>query len=54
MSPASGAGEGRLERCIRDLAAGFDCHFVKPVRIQDLVVALDERVTGARSVNTPS
>ena len=24
--------------------AGFDCHFVKPVSVQDLVTALDERV----------
>ncbi|HEY2514088.1 MAG TPA: response regulator, partial [Polyangiaceae bacterium] len=38
----------------RSLAAeaGFDCHFVKPVSVQDLVIALDERVVGRTATPT--
>lgn len=30
---------------LRATEAGFDCHFVKPVSVHDLVLALDQRVT---------
>ncbi|MBV9945987.1 MAG: hybrid sensor histidine kinase/response regulator [Myxococcales bacterium] len=41
---ATGYGEQRDRALAAE--AGFDCHFVKPVSVQDLVVALDERVVG--------
>ncbi|HTQ04224.1 MAG TPA: hybrid sensor histidine kinase/response regulator [Polyangiaceae bacterium] len=37
-------GYGGQQDRTRAAAAGFDCHFVKPVSVRDLVVALDERV----------
>ena len=39
---ATGYGQKR-DRILAE-QAGFDCHFVKPVSLRDLVVALDERV----------
>jgi DNA-binding response OmpR family regulator len=42
---ATGYGQ-RTDR-LRAVDAGFDCHFVKPVSIQDLVHALDKRVVTA-------
>jgi signal transduction histidine kinase len=41
---ATGYGE-RKDR-LRSADAGFDCHFVKPVSVGDLVRVLDERVVG--------
>ncbi len=40
-------GYGQRSDRIRATEAGFDCHFVKPVSIRDLVAALDERVVTA-------
>jgi signal transduction histidine kinase len=37
-------GYGRPQDRSRAAAAGFDCHFVKPVSVHDLVLVLDERV----------
>lgn len=37
-------GYGRQQDRKRAADAGFDCHFVKPVSVHDLVLALDERV----------
>jgi signal transduction histidine kinase/ActR/RegA family two-component response regulator len=39
---ATGYGQQQDRRRAAD--AGFDCHFVKPVSVHDLVLALDERV----------
>ncbi|HEY6460371.1 MAG TPA: hybrid sensor histidine kinase/response regulator, partial [Polyangiaceae bacterium] len=43
---ATGYGEERDRK--QAAQAGFDRHFVKPVSVQDLVVALDERLQGMR------
>ena len=40
-------GYGGREDRKRAAEAGFDCHFVKPVSVRDLVLALDERVRRA-------
>jgi signal transduction histidine kinase/CheY-like chemotaxis protein len=40
-------GYGQDKDRLRAVDAGFDCHFVKPVSVDDLVKALDERVVGA-------
>jgi signal transduction histidine kinase/CheY-like chemotaxis protein len=40
-------GYGQLQDRQRAAHAGFDCHFVKPVSVHDLVTALDERVIRA-------
>jgi signal transduction histidine kinase/CheY-like chemotaxis protein len=40
-------GYGQPADRLRASEAGFDCHFVKPVSVQDLVLALDQRVTVA-------
>ncbi len=37
-------GYGQQKDRLRAADAGFDCHFVKPVSAQDLVVVLDQRV----------
>ena len=37
-------GYGQQQDRVRAADAGFDCHFVKPVSLRDLVLALDERV----------
>jgi CheY-like chemotaxis protein len=37
-------GYGGQQDRTRAADAGFDCHFVKPVSIRDLVIALDERI----------
>jgi signal transduction histidine kinase len=37
-------GYGRQQDRLRAADAGFDCHFVKPVSVHDLVLVLDERV----------
>lgn len=44
---ATGYGEQRHRA--KAAAAGFDCHFVKPVSLHDLVRVLDERVVGSAS-----
>ncbi len=41
---ATGYGQPNDRR--RAVEAGFNCHFVKPVRIEDLVTVLDQRVVG--------
>lgn len=40
-------GYGQPNDRLRAADAGFDCHFVKPVRIRDLVQVLDQRVVNA-------
>ena len=41
-------GYGQDTDRLRAVGAGFDCHFVKPVSIEDIVTVLDQRVvTGA-------
>jgi CheY-like chemotaxis protein len=40
-------GYGLPNDRLRSADAGFDCHLVKPVSIQDLVRVLDERVAAA-------
>ncbi len=42
---ATGYGEQRHR--VKAADAGFDCHFVKPVSLHDLVRVLDERVVGS-------
>ena len=37
-------GYGQPQDRLRAADAGFDCHFVKPVSVHDLVLVLDERV----------
>jgi CheY-like chemotaxis protein len=37
-------GYGQPNDRLRAADAGFDCHFVKPVRVRDLVQVLDQRV----------
>jgi len=32
--------------------AGFDCHLVKPVNVQELVILLDARVAGGRTLSS--
>ena len=44
---ATGYGQKRDRVLAQE--AGFDCHFVKPVSLHDLVMALDERVVARRS-----
>jgi CheY-like chemotaxis protein/anti-sigma regulatory factor (Ser/Thr protein kinase) len=39
-------GYGQPTDRLRAADAGFDCHFIKPVSVQDLVSALDQRVVG--------
>ncbi len=46
-------GYGQQQDRLRAADAGFDCHFVKPVRIQDLVTVLDQRVVSSFG-NPPS
>jgi signal transduction histidine kinase/CheY-like chemotaxis protein len=41
---ATGYGEQRDR--LRAADAGFDCHFVKPVSVRDLVTVLDQRIVG--------
>lgn len=40
-------GYGLPKDRLRAADAGFDCHFVKPVSVRELVLALDQRVIGA-------
>jgi CheY-like chemotaxis protein len=40
-------GYGQQKDRLRAADAGFDCHFVKPVSVRDLVLVLDERVVNA-------
>jgi CheY-like chemotaxis protein len=40
-------GYGQPKDRVRAADAGFDCHFVKPVSVQDLVLVLDQRLLGA-------
>jgi CheY-like chemotaxis protein len=44
---ATGYGQPRDRERATD--AGFDCHFVKPVSVQDLVSELDQRVVGGNT-----
>jgi signal transduction histidine kinase/ActR/RegA family two-component response regulator len=44
-------GYGQRSDRLRAADAGFDCHFVKPVSVKDLVLALDERVVGSSPRN---
>ncbi len=37
-------GYGQRKDRMRAADAGFDCHFVKPVSVRDLVQVLDQRV----------
>jgi CheY-like chemotaxis protein len=37
-------GYGQRKDRLRAVDAGFDCHFVKPVSVRDLVKVLDQRV----------
>jgi signal transduction histidine kinase/ActR/RegA family two-component response regulator len=39
-------GYGQPKDRVLAADAGFDCHFVKPVSVQDLVLVLDQRVVG--------
>jgi CheY-like chemotaxis protein len=41
-------GYGQPTDRVRAMAAGFDCHLVKPVSVHDLVVLLDERIVAAK------
>jgi len=47
---ATGYGQGSDRQ--RTTEAGFDCHFLKPVALQELVRALDDRVVG-RATSAP-
>ena len=47
-------GYGQRKDRVRARDAGFDCHFVKPVSVHDLVLALDERVVVRESPVPPS
>ena len=40
-------GYGQQKDRLLAAAAGFDCHFVKPVSVHDLVTVLDQRVVAA-------
>jgi signal transduction histidine kinase/ActR/RegA family two-component response regulator len=40
-------GYGQRKDRLRAADAGFDCHFVKPVSVRDLVTVLDQRVVNA-------
>jgi signal transduction histidine kinase/ActR/RegA family two-component response regulator len=46
---ATGYGQKRDRVLAQE--AGFDCHFVKPVSLHDLLVALDERVVAGRAAD---
>jgi len=46
-------GYGQPKDRLRAADAGFDCHFVKPVRVRDLVQVLDQRVVNPMH-ETPS
>lgn len=46
-------GYGQQKDRLRAADAGFDCHFVKPVSVQDLVTVLDQRVVTSTPRNTP-
>lgn len=48
---ATGYGQQKDRMLAAD--AGFDCHFVKPVSVQELVTVLDQRVLGAAPRNAP-
>jgi CheY-like chemotaxis protein/anti-sigma regulatory factor (Ser/Thr protein kinase) len=41
-------GYGQPKDRLRAADAGFDCHFVKPVKVRDLVQVLDQRVVNPR------
>jgi signal transduction histidine kinase/ActR/RegA family two-component response regulator len=45
-------GYGQRQDKLKSADAGFDCHFVKPVSTQDLIMVLDERVVRAASTKT--
>jgi CheY-like chemotaxis protein/anti-sigma regulatory factor (Ser/Thr protein kinase) len=49
---ATGYGQQKDRLLAAD--AGFDCHFVKPVSVHDLVNVLDQRVVGSAFRETPA
>jgi CheY-like chemotaxis protein/two-component sensor histidine kinase len=46
-------GYGQPKDRLRAVDAGFDCHFVKPVSVRDLVLVLDQRVVSPEQRDTP-
>jgi CheY-like chemotaxis protein len=56
MAPTliAATGYGLQQDRLRAADAGFDCHFVKPVSVRDLVLALDERVIHAAGRPSPT
>ena len=42
--PIAATGYGQNTDRLRAADAGFDCHFVKPVSVEDIVRVLDQRV----------
>jgi signal transduction histidine kinase/ActR/RegA family two-component response regulator len=46
-------GYGQQKDRLRAADAGFDCHFVKPVSVRDLVTVLDQRVVRSAQRTTP-
>jgi CheY-like chemotaxis protein len=47
-------GYGQQKDRLRAAEAGFDCHFVKPVSVRDLVLVLDQRVVSTMLPNSPA
>lgn len=47
-------GYGQQKDRARAAEAGFDCHFVKPVSIRELVTILDERVVSTARADLPA
>jgi signal transduction histidine kinase/CheY-like chemotaxis protein len=47
-------GYGQQKDRARAAQAGFDCHFVKPVSVRDLVLVLDQRVVSAVLPGSPT
>jgi signal transduction histidine kinase/CheY-like chemotaxis protein len=47
-------GYGQRKDRLRAADAGFDCHFVKPVSVRDLVKVLDQRVVSAAGGISPA
>ncbi len=46
-------GYGQPKDRLRAVEAGFDCHLIKPVSIQELVLLLDQHLVGGPSADTP-
>jgi signal transduction histidine kinase/CheY-like chemotaxis protein len=47
-------GYGQQKDRLRAAEAGFDCHFVKPVSVRDLVLVLDQRVVSSVLPSSPA